>query len=41
MRNLILRIRTVLADFAHGIDAGNAIRHGLTPPRSHKGRANV
>lgn len=41
MRNLISRIRTVLADFAYGIDAGNAIRHGLTPPRSHKGRSTV
>lgn len=41
MRNLMQKIRTVLADFAHGIDAGNAIRHGLTPPRSHKGRSTV
>lgn len=35
---LAIRLRKLgklLADFAHGIDAGNAIRHGLEPsPRS-------
>jgi hypothetical protein len=34
------RLATLVADFAYGIDAGNAIRHGLAaPPR--RGRSDV
>ena len=34
------RIATLVADFAYGIDAGHAIRHGLAvPPR--RGRSDV
>jgi len=33
MRTFLRRLRTLLADFAYGIDAGHAIRHGLEPRR--------
>jgi hypothetical protein len=34
------RLTTLVADFAYGIDAGHAIRHGLAaPPR--RGRSGV
>ena len=33
MRTFLQYLKTLLADFAYGIDAGNAIRHGLEPRR--------
>jgi hypothetical protein len=33
MNAFLHRLRTLLADFVYGIDAGNAIRHGLEPSR--------
>jgi hypothetical protein len=35
MRYFLRRLRALISDFAYGIDAGNAIRHGLEPsPRT-------
>lgn len=33
MRKSMTLLVALLKDFAYGIHAGNAIRHGVTPPR--------
>jgi hypothetical protein len=39
MNTFLSRIRVLLADFVHGVDAGNAIRHGLAPSPVDPARA--
>lgn len=33
MRRFLQHIKALIADFVYGLDAGNAIRHGLEPRR--------
>lgn len=39
MRTFLRHLRDLIADFAYGVDAGHAIRHGLEPRRRHSRRA--
>jgi hypothetical protein len=38
IRQSVQLLRRTLRDLAYGIHAGNAIRHGLTPPAPPHGR---
>lgn len=40
MNKFLNRMRTLLIDFAHGVNAGNAIRHGLLPSSADQARTN-
>lgn len=39
MRTFLRHLRDLINDFAYGVDAGNAIRHGGTPRARHSRRA--
>jgi len=39
MHTFLNRLRVLFADFVHGIDAGHAIRHGLSPAAEDPARA--
>jgi len=39
MRTFLRHLRDLISDFAYGVDAGHAIRHGLEPRRRHSRRA--